>query len=50
MHELEVESKPIVLEHPLDNKKGLHYSWPIITEYVDFDDEDFQFIHNKILD
>lgn len=47
--ELEVRSKPIVMEHPIDGKKGLHYSWPIVTAYVDYDDKEFQYIHGEIL-
>lgn len=47
--ELQAESKPIVLKHPIDGQKGLHYSWPMITSYVDHDDDEFQLIHNKIL-
>ena len=37
------------MDHPIDGQKGLHYSWPIITAYVDHDDEEFEYIHEEIL-
>ena len=47
--ELQTDSKPLVLQHPIDHVKGLHYSWPIIKAYHDYDEEEFQHIHRKIL-
>jgi len=48
--DIQIDKKPLVLKHPIDNVKGLHYSWPLIKSYVDHDDNDFEIIHNKILE
>ena len=50
LKDIQTKTKPIVLKHPIDNKKGLHYSWPLIKSYVDFNDNEFEIIHNKILE
>lgn len=48
--DIQTDKKPLVLKHPIDNVKGLHYSWPLIKSYVNYDNTEFTKIHNKILE
>tara|TARA_Y100000004_G_scaffold137142_1_gene155406 strand:- start:870 stop:1703 length:834 start_codon:yes stop_codon:yes gene_type:complete len=45
----ELKYKKIITKHSVDNKKGFHYSWPIVFKYRDFQEDEFKIIHDKIV-